>query len=98
MQVTVNPLEFEEVRLPAGMRVRVTVDAGEDIDVAVMDQANYERFCEADSEEGIDKLQWHEEVDNASFVLDVPDAVFWLILWNAYEDDPVSVEYEITPL
>lgn len=100
MQVTVQPQEFEEVRVPAGMRVRAVVTAQEQIDIALVNAAQYDAFCESDdgSELARLSLRWVEEERAAEFLVDMPDEPCWLILWNAYEDDPVSVEYEITPL
>lgn len=97
MQVTVQPQEFEEVRVPAGMRVRIVATATGEIDIALLNPSQYDRFCVSDDGEKIDGL-WHNEVDEAEFTADVPDAACWLIFWNAYEDEPVSVEYEITPV
>jgi hypothetical protein len=88
---------FREVELPLRRRlIRVEVRSSSVIDCGIMNDSNYRRFLEADSDQGIRKAVWYEEEKAVSFTFDVgkyPD--HWLILFNAYSDDPVFAAYAI---
>ncbi len=95
--VKVEPLMFYEVELPAGeLPIRIEVRASAVIDCGIMNDENYRRFADSDTDIGIPKAVWYEERRSVGFTFDLgryPD--HWLILFNAYSDDPLFVAYAI---
>jgi hypothetical protein len=97
--VKIAPRLFEEVSLPSGAEpLNIEIAADDEIDAGIMDDENYRRFADADSDKGIKKAKWFEQVKSKKFVFQPPstDSFYWLILWNAYSNKPVSVAYAIT--
>lgn len=97
-QVTIKPQEFEDFKINAGDALRVTVKAAEEIDIGVLAGEAYRTFCWSDDgAEIVHRVAWHEEADAAEFIIPPQSDTSWLILWNAYEDEPVAVEFSIAP-
>ena len=93
--VKVDSYLFQEVNLHfSGGPLEISVVATAEIDCGIMDDENYRKFCDADSDKGIKKARWEEAKKSFKFTFEPSEQVdYWLIIYNAYSWMPVYAAY-----